>query len=128
MYTLAPQLALVQAMLNRLAEQGDLRPLQHRRLEGPATMFGTAFLTDASGPLRSSGISRLRGMRPAPLALPEEASTNEHADKTPCHAFMESAVVFTTHAIRYGMFFGDDGTSVTVRLHCHERSAVMGPV
>lgn len=109
-------------MLNRLAENGDLKPLHRYRKDAPVTIFGTPFLTDSSGFYKGANMSRhgQRGpgqfQRPAQLILPaEEGSTIVVAEKVPSRAFMDSAIVFTTHAVRYGLFYGDDGKSVTVR-------------
>lgn len=108
-------------MLNRLADTGDLKPLHRYRKEPPQTLFGsTPFLNDASVFFKGVGASRhgQRGQfqRPAQLILPaDDESSVVAAEKVPSRAFMDSAVVFTTHAVRYGLFYGDDGKSVTVR-------------
>jgi hypothetical protein len=115
----------LQAMLNRLGDSGELKPLYRYRIDGPPTFFGpggTPFLSDASGHFKGSGMQRhgtlSRGafQRPTQLILPaDEDSTIAVAEKMPSRAFTDSAIVFTMHAVRYGLFYGDDGKSVTVR-------------
>lgn len=112
----------MQAMLNRLADTGDLKPLYRYRRDSSQTLFGSPFLTDTPGFLKGMNGSRAgqrspgQFQRPAQLILPaEEGSTVCAPEKVPSRAFMDSAIIFTTHAIRYGQFFGDDGKTIMVR-------------
>lgn len=111
---------MLQAMLNRLTDIGDVKPLHRYRKDPPQTIFGsTPFLTDASGLFRGASRGGQRGQfqRPTQLVLPAEEGSSSivAAEKVSSRAFMDSAIVFTTHAVRYGLFYGDDGKSVTVR-------------
>ena len=48
--------------------------------------------------------------------LPEDSLASMTQAMAPTKALVESALAFTVQAVRYGMFYGEDGKSITVRL------------
>lgn len=101
----------LQAMLNRLADDGDVTPLHRFQRESDSFNLSTPFLS-ASAP-RFGGSGHLG--RPPQLMLPEDSLASMTQAMSPTRALVESALAFTVQAIRYGMFYGDDGKSITVR-------------
>jgi hypothetical protein len=116
----------VQAMLNGMAELGDLHPLHVLKSESQTPLLtptpfleGSSTLTNEVGPpLAMPTLSpRLpKSHRPAALSLREIASEGSEALwLSPSHAFTQMAAVFTMRACRYGLHFGGDGQSVQVQ-------------
>lgn len=99
-------------MLNKLADDGDVMPLYRIRREADSFALPTPFMS-AAGP-RVGGSGPL--VRPPQLLLPEDSLASLTHFMTPAKGTMDSALAFTVQAIRYGMFYGEDGKSITVRL------------
>lgn len=98
-------------MLNRLADDGDVLPLYRYQCDGDSFSLSTPFLTASAPRFGGSG----HHSRPPQLMLPEDSLASMTQAMLPTRALVESALAFTVQAVRYGMFYGDDGKSITVR-------------
>eukprot|EP00892_Ulva_mutabilis_P007162 jgi/Ulvmu1/4818/UM020_0103.1 len=101
---------MAQAMLNRLAEDGDVTPLYRFQRETDSFGLSTPFLS-ASAP-RFGGSGQLS--RPPQLMLPEDSLASMTQAMSPTRALVEPALAFTVQAVRYGLFYGEDGKSITL--------------
>lgn len=112
-----------QAMLNRMRELDELRPLHSTagRAHDGNIQMATPFLTSPSPSLGGGGapepaVSPQPTQRPAELNVGDLGSdAGDDVQLRASEAFTEMAVVFTLRAARYGLFYGDDGKSVQVR-------------
>ena len=90
-------------------DDGDVEPLHRLQREGDSHMLTTPFLS-ATVPRSSSGPLS----RPPQLILPEDSLKSQAHVMLPAKGVLDSALAFTVQAIRYGLFYGDDGKSITV--------------
>lgn len=102
----------LQAMLNRLADDADVTPLYRLQREADSFSLSTPFMS-ASAP-RIGGAGPL--LRPPQLMLPEDSLASLTQAMVPAKGVVDSALAFTVQAVRYGIFYGEDGKSITVRM------------
>ena len=109
----------VQAMLNRLLEEDGLRPIYRQLRDAEHTHLASPFVsenTSAAAPGVSAPMAALSPNLGRPLALDVSEGDSATGDTAmrPSAALQEAALVFTMRAVRYGLFYGDDGHSVQV--------------
>jgi hypothetical protein len=118
----------LQAMLNRLLQDDGFRPL-HRQLRDARSALpnrsASPFVSAEAPPSHNATSGHPQPLaslspqllKPAALEVSEAGdSATADGELRPAAALRDCALVFTVRATRYGLFYGDDGRSVQVRL------------